>query len=227
MGPNDLTVRYAVDIVFCIDCTGSMRPYLDSVKKTANQFHDLLVENMASKDKEASQIRVRIVAYRDLGHDGPNSMETTPFFVLPDEVDKFRAFVKTLEPRGGGDEPESGAEALALAIRSPWELSLDNRRHVIVVCTDASAHPIRTHPMTDGDDLPKSLTELGELWGDAATDGEMDYKAKRLILFTPDATPWNEISETWENCIVFPAKAGEGLKESEQQEILDQIAGSV
>lgn len=40
------------------------------------------------------------------------------------------------------DEPESGLEALALAMGSDWETSGTSKRHAIVLFTDASAHPL-------------------------------------------------------------------------------------
>ena len=141
------TSSYAVDVVFCIDCTGSMRKYLESVKSTALSFHELLETRDGEQGKWIRQLRVRVIAFRDLGHEGPDAIQTTRFFLLPDEKDAFHHFVSTLHPSGGGDEAESALEALATAIYSPWERGLDRRRHVVVMCTDASAHPIGKHPM--------------------------------------------------------------------------------
>lgn len=227
MTANDLTPEFAIDIVFCVDCTFSMRPYLTSVKATASSFDTMLAAAMAEKDKRTSQVRVRVIAYRDLDYDGQEWLEESPFFVVPEQLGEFQSFVDSLQWKGGGDEPESGLEAVALAIGSDWERTLDRRRHVIVVCTDASAHPLGTHPAPPNSGIPGNLDELRALWGDAVDDGMMDFKAKRLVLFAPDADPWNSISETWENVIWFPAKAGRGMGEAEQREVLDQIAGSV
>ena len=80
---------YAVDIVFCIDCTGSMQPYLESVKRSATEFHRLLEEKMAVKNKGIRQLRVRIIAFRDIGEEGEESIVATNFFSLPDEVASF------------------------------------------------------------------------------------------------------------------------------------------
>ena len=133
---------YAVDIVFCVDCTGSMQPYLESVKRSATEFHRLLEEKMAVKNKGIRQLRVRIIAFRDIGEEGDESIVATNFFTLPAEGAAFNSFVSKLAAGGGGDEPESALEALALAIQSPWERTMDKRRHIVVVCTDASAHPL-------------------------------------------------------------------------------------
>ena len=51
-------------------------------------------------------------------------------------------FVNGLIAEGGGDAPESGLEAVALAMNSPWTTAGDRRRQVIVVWTDQPAHPL-------------------------------------------------------------------------------------
>ena len=44
-------LRYAVDIVFCIDATMSMSPVLENVKSNALSFGDRLESVMAEKGK--------------------------------------------------------------------------------------------------------------------------------------------------------------------------------
>lgn len=61
---------------------------------------------------------------------------------MPEERDRFKNLIMTIEPEGGGDDPEDGLEALAYAIESDWTKGGDKRRHVIVVWTDASTHAI-------------------------------------------------------------------------------------
>ena len=55
----------------------------------------------------------------------------------------------------------------------------------------------------------------------------MSSPAKRLLLFTPDASPWTMIASSWDNTIHFASKACQGLEEFEMDEILDVIANSV
>lgn len=47
-------------------------------------------------------------------------MEESQFFILPEEKQEFYNFVSQIKAGGGGDEPESGLEALALALRSDF-----------------------------------------------------------------------------------------------------------
>jgi hypothetical protein len=231
MSSDQLMSSYAVDIVFCIDCTGSMGPYLDSVKRTARQFEGLLRAKMAEKDKGIRQLRVRIIEYRDLGEEGPDrAIVTHPFFKLPEQATEFDQLVASLVACGGGDEPESALEAIAVAIRSPWERGLDKRRHILVVCTDASAHPLgRFKPPSflSNVAMPTTLEELQALWGDDVDEGEMEFAAKRLLIFAPDMYPWGEMTSRFENCVYVPSVAEAGMQESDQDMVLGLIAGSV
>jgi hypothetical protein len=221
---------YAVDIVFVIDITGSMTPVIDQVKAGALTFHDRLLQVMRHKDKYVSRLRLRVIAYRDYYDNASDAMFETPFFELPDEADRFTVYVSGLFADGGGDEPESGLEALALALESDWERGLDRRRHVVVLFTDASAHPLESshshlvpgYPST----IPTTFDGLTDLWDDP--QGKvMEYAAKRLLLYAPDTYPWNIMSANWDNVLHYPSRAGQGLSEVEFSEIIDSIAGSV
>ncbi|QXJ22222.1 VWA domain-containing protein [Actinomadura graeca] len=225
-------LQYAVDIVLCIDVTDSMWPVLDTVKKSAMSFHRRLDTVMAEKGKAISQFRLRVIAFRDFGDHAESAIEQTGFFVFPDQASEFDAFVRGLLPLGGGDLPESGLEALALAIRSPWERGLDRRRHIIVMFTDAAAHPLgdprsraaHTYPP----EIPASLDELFEQWGYASSrEALMENSAKRLVLFAPDMRPWSDLVEEWNQTLLFPSAAGEGLEEFEMDEIINTIVNSL
>jgi hypothetical protein len=211
----------------CIDATGSMSPVIEKVKENALKFYDDLKSHMESKSKSIDTLRVRAIVYRDYYNDGNDSMLLSPFFTLPDEKDEFAEFINDIEADGGGDEPESGLEALALAIKSDWNKTGDKRRQLIVIWTDASVHPLEKNasskPANYPSNLAKDLDELTDWW-----EGQyMSKAAKRLILYTPDAYAWSDIATNWNNTIQYPSKAGEGLEEFDYQTILDSIAASV
>jgi von Willebrand factor type A domain len=225
-------LRYAVDIVLCIDTTASMGPVLENVKSSALSFQERLSAVMAEKGKSISQLRVKVIAFRDFGDRADDALEETEFFQLPGDVDAYEDFVRKLEPRGGGDTPESGLEALALAIRVPWERGLDRRRHVIVVFTDAPAHPLQAAAAVARGAYPQSIArsedELFEEWGyQSSQSAVMENPAKRLLLFAPDMEPWKGIAANWNNTIFFPSQAGDGLDEWEMDEIIETIVNSL
>ncbi|RAY16040.1 VWA domain-containing protein [Actinomadura craniellae] len=225
-------LQYAVDIVLCVDVTDSMWPVLDTVKESALSFHQRLDAVMKAKGKAISQLRLKVIAFRDFGDHADDAIEETDFLLLPDRADEFGTFVRGLAAGGGGDIPESGLEALALAIGAPWEKGLDRRRHVIVMFTDAPAHPLGAPHAITAYTYPKgiagSLDELMEQWGYARSQSAvMENSAKRLVLFAPDVQPWTDIAEEWNLTLHFPSKAGEGLEEFEMDEIVNTIVNSL
>ncbi|WP_406505869.1 vWA domain-containing protein [Streptomyces sp. NBC_00212] len=225
-------LQYAVDIVLCIDATGSMFPVLDTVKSSALQFHERLNDVMGKKGKAISQLRLKVIAFRDFGDDPSTAIEQTGFLHLPSQAEDFKQFLNGIDASGGGDIPESGLEALALAINSPWETGLDRRRHVIVMFTDAPAHPLGTagagaqeYPAS----IPRNIDDLFEQWGYARSQTSvMEQSAKRLVLFAPEEAPWSDpIAEEWDLTLHFASKAGQGLEEFEMDEIIETIANSL
>ena len=220
-------LSYAVDIVFCIDVTGSMTPILDAVKANALRFYDDVQTNLTDKGKNVDQLRVRLIAYRDFSVDSDNALQESSFFSLPAERDVFSEFVNGLIAEGGGDAAESGLEALALAINSPWTRQGDRRRQVIVVWTDQPAHPLNfaVVPADLAGSVPKDFSALTDLWEDP--QGPVGASSKRLILFAPDGSGWTDISANWENVVHHPSQAGGGLSEVDYGTIIDSIGNSV
>jgi hypothetical protein len=75
---------------------------------------------------------------------------------------------------------------------------------------------------TDRDCTPSAdLTVLMERWS------ELDYTAKRLLLFAPNTPTWETVATDFANSIWFPVGEGGGLTELEHTEILDAIANSI
>jgi hypothetical protein len=220
-------LSYAVDIVFCIDVTGSMDPIIDAVKANALRFYDDVQTNLTEKGKNVDELRVRVVAFRDFAADGEAAMEESPFYRLPDERSAFSDFVNGLIAEGGGDAPESGLEAVALAMNSPWTTRGDRRRQVVVVWTDQPANPL--DPSVVPGELrartPADFSALTDLWEDA--QGPLGASSKRLILFAPDGPGWSDISAVWENVVHHPSQAGGGLSDVDYGTIIDSIGNSV
>lgn len=222
-------LSYNVDIVMCIDCTGSMGCLLDTVKKNALKLYTDLMDRCEKKGKEISKMRIRVIGFRDFYADGANAIQDSGFFNIPEQKTEFNDFVNGLFPSGGGDEPENGLEALAMAINSDWTKDGDKRRQVIALWSDASTHPLdRAESKNEfyPNDMPKNFDELTDWWEDDQA-GKMQKSAKRLILYTPDASSWSEIGANWSNTIQYPSKAGEGLCDVDYETILSSIVNSI
>jgi len=220
-------LSYAVDIVFCIDVTGSMTPIIDQVKANALRFYDDVQSNLTTKGKNVDQLRVRVIAFRDFAADGAAALEESPFFALPADRAGFSEFVNSLVAQGGGDAPESGLEAVAVAIDSPWTTTGDRRRQVIVVWTDQPAQTLNASvlPSDIASRVPADFSALTDAWEDE--QGRMGSSSKRLILFAPDGPGWSDISGVWENVVHHPSRAGGGLSEVDYGTIVDSIGNSV
>lgn len=226
---SNYKMTYNVDMVFCIDCTGSMDAILDIVKNNALNFYQDITSVMESKNKHITQLRVRVIAFRDYLADADQAMLVTNFFKLPEQAAEFERCVRSLEADGGGDDPEDGLEALAYAIKSPWETEGTKKRQVIVVWTDASTHPLgygktsKYYP----NGMAQNMAELTAWWGDQQQKGYISQDAKRLLLYAPDEPDWSIISKNWDKVMHFPSKAGDGLSELEYNQIIDTITNTI
>ena len=213
-GSYGQSMDYTVDMVFCIDATGSMEDFsgkqtkiINMVKQNAISFYGDFNDIMAEKGKKVRQLRVRIVAFRDYIADGEHAMMVTDFFQLPQQAAEFEACVNSIHADGGGDIPEDGLEALAYAIKSKWTTEGAKKRQVIVVWTDADTHALgfgsRSKYYPKG--MPSDLGELSDWWD------KLDCRAKRLVLFAPDEGNWKYISNNWDLTMHIPTNANTAL----------------
>lgn len=215
---------YNVDIVMCIDATGSMASIIEDVKANALSFYQKFVDEMEAKSKSVQQLRIKVIAFRDFSVDSEPLVESK-FFVLDDESREFHDFVSNIEASGGGDEPESSLEALAVAMNSDWVTTGSVRRHVIIMYTDASALPLgagkgaANYPAG----MPADIAELREWW-----EGQkMEKRAKRLLVFAPDMEPWSDIGVDWSNAFHTASKAGAGCDDTDIQTCIHMLVNSI
>ena len=125
-GPGSATgPRVGADVVFVLDCTGSMGSEIASVQSVLGQF-------AAEVEAQGVPIRVGLVGFRDLFEDEP--MEV---FELSAHIQDFQASLAQLQAGGGGDEPESALDALMYALQQPF---VAENQKVLVFITDAPPH---------------------------------------------------------------------------------------
>ena len=221
-------LTYHVDMVFCIDATGSMRHVLDFVKRNALNLYQDIAGAMEKKRKTVSQMRIRVIAFRDYVADGDQAMMASDFFVLPQQAQQFYDCVNGVTAMGGGDIPEDGLEALAYAIRSDWTKEGVKKRHIIVVWSDAPTHALGHGKIAPWypDGMAEDFDELSLWWEDEQLGGAMDEGAKRLLIFAPDAPEWNRISAEWSQ-VVHVQTVSEGLAELEYQQVIDAVCNTI
>lgn len=130
-----------VDIVFVMDVTESMQPYIDAVKQSMVAFaHDLAANNrdyrlglVTFEDYTISKYKDCNCAYRDK---------------LTSDVNEFVNWVGSLHASGGGDIPEDQLDALAYASTLPFR---PNAQAILILITDAPCHKRGDGPDREGD----------------------------------------------------------------------------
>jgi hypothetical protein len=119
-----------VDLVFAIDTTGSMGPYINGVKVAARSITSQLFR--------LADARVALVDYKDLyascPSDGYAARVDLPFST---DSAAFDTAVGTLSAAGGCDIPESVYSGLIEAIGLPWR---DGVTRAVIVMGDAPPH---------------------------------------------------------------------------------------
>ncbi len=130
-----------VDIVFVMDVTESMQPYIDAVKQSMVAFaHDLAANNrdyrlglVTFEDYTVSKYKDCNCAYRD---------------TLTSDVNEFVKWVGALHASGGGDIPEDQLDAMAYASTLPFR---PNAQVILILITDAPCHVRGDGPDREGD----------------------------------------------------------------------------
>lgn len=211
-----------VDLVFCIDITGSMDPIIDKVKESVLGFHERLTKELEDYGRDVQELRVKIVGFRDFDCDGQMSIEKSDFFVLPSQEDELHAFVSKLRAEGGGDVPETAIDAISIAMDSDWVTEGQKRRHVIIMLTDA---PTKGPGHSGNDRYPSNMEEFVKWWQDPQ-EGKMNRQAQRLIVYAPDDESW-EFVEALENSIWEKTVPENGMSEVAMETILACICNSI
>lgn len=230
MNGNFLGTSRNIDMVFCIDGTGSMSPCIETIKENARRFHLEFVSSMTDKGSEIDSMRIKIIVFRDYKSDGKFSMEESSFFELPADQAEFESCMSGIAAFGGDDIPENGLEALYLAMKSDFTTG-NKDRQVIVLFTDADALPLKDRESFAG--YPTDMVdEAGfiNFWSNpgAAQDSSIKLRErlKRLVMFAPSGTKYEELNKSLNRSIFFPVNDRDGLSEIDFKTIIDQIAAS-
>ena len=241
MDYSSFEITYHVEIAIVMDATGSMRPIIEEVKNNALDFCRQLSERMEIDGKKMGTLRVKVIAFRDFAYNGDRALEESKFFNLPEENEDFHNYVEQIQVFGGGDEPESALEALAVAMRSDWtteKIPGIKRRHVILVYTDAAAAPLKDTSRPEKskcsrienpaypENMPSNLEELEEMWDGTSQEfkGMPDDRDSRIILFTPNSWPWNNI-DRWCYCLPCCCKPNDGLSDVGMEVVVTTVSG--
>jgi len=127
-----------LDLVFLVDETGSMGPYIEQVKA---RLLDLVA---ALKNAPlCKSLRLGLVTYRD--HPPQDHSYPSRAFALTSDVDSIAKAVRAMRASGGGDGPESVTDGLFDVVRMDWRPSAAK---AVVWFGDAPPHGVE--PSGDG-----------------------------------------------------------------------------
>src|SRR5580658_6290169 len=119
-----------VDIVFVLDVTESMQPYIDAVKQNVIAFAQDLQSN--SRD-----YRLGLVTFEDYVVSAYPDCNCAYRQSFTSDVKQFSDWVGTLHAGGGGDIPEDQLDALSYAAKFPFRPEAEG---IIIIVTDAPPH---------------------------------------------------------------------------------------
>jgi len=119
-----------VEVVFCLDTTGSMGGLIEAAKQKIWS-----ISNQIASGRPTPDLKIGLVAYRDRG-----DAYITKVFDLTDDLDAIHGHVKGFQAAGGGDEPESVNQALHDAVHKiKWNTDKNTLR-IIYLVGDAPPH---------------------------------------------------------------------------------------
>ena len=219
--------KRCIDIVFCIDGTGSMTPCFENVKANARRFYSDFANAMTSMGSEIDMMRIKMIIFRDYKSDGEESMVESRFFELPDEDSEFASYLAGLSAHGGCGEDANGLEALYFAMKSDFTTG-QNDRQVIVLCADTTAIPLlrrRNCP-----DYPSDMVDydgLLNLWLDAQSAAtNLRQRNKRLVMFAPLGSVYEDMSQQFNRSVFQAVEIHKGLDDIPFDDIIKIIAAS-
>ena len=211
-----------VDIVMCIDATGSMTGAINMVKDNALNFDRQLKDALKGKSRVIDRLRIKVITFGDLTF-GETQRES-PWFDLPQDASAFRDFVESIKVRGGGgDGTESPLEAIATAMKQDWVKIGSKRRHIILLWTDEGAKMPGVQKVMP--DAPRSLAEFVQQWQDPQM-ALMNRSAKRMVLFVPDHPSW-EFVDSLENVVRETVDVHGGLSDLNMGMVMRYLADSI
>lgn len=127
--PPPSTPRKKLDLVFTMDCTGSMGSYIAAAKQGITRITERL------QQAEGYDLRYGLVAYRD--HPPQDTSYVTQSFEFTTHLEEMQRSLGTLSANGGGDGPEAVAAALKATNDAEWR---DDAAKVVVLIADAPPH---------------------------------------------------------------------------------------
>ena len=129
---NDLIDKAYCDILFIVDATGSMQPFIEtSIKNCVD-----IIEKINLKFSSLKMFKYGAIFYRD---PIDNYKDEHSFFQMCTDKNKFQNLIRNVKANGGGDESEDWNGAYTIALNQINWTSLKSNK-IIVHIADAGAY---------------------------------------------------------------------------------------
>lgn len=128
-----------LDLVFVMDCTGSMGSYIASATENIRS----IVEEIVVSEK--SDVHLALIEYRD--HPPQDSTFVTRVHDFTAKVSEMKTWLGNCSAEGGGDTPEAVADGLHDTLKLSWRADATK---ICVLISDAPPHGLHT----SGDSFP-------------------------------------------------------------------------
>jgi len=212
-----LTPRYYnLDIVLCIDATGSMDDIISTVKYRSKNFYTDLKAEMKRFDKFTDNIRIRSIAYSDKCSIG--GLIESPFCRIPSQINEFKSQISRIEASG---DAETALEALSLAIHSDFTFRSHNSRQIIVLITDDNAE----YDLTESDCISSYNGRIENSYIDLFHKWRTVNANARLVLMANRVGWWTKINREWPN--VIPVWNNGSVNNRDYNVALSEIAKAI
>lgn len=119
-----------LDLLFILDTTSSMGPYIQAAKNSINFIYDSIVK------AEMCHLRLGLVSYRD--HPPQDHTYLTQVTNLTDDLNQFKTSLALTYAQGGGDLPEAICCAMEKALNEvTWR---SDAIKIAILIADAPPH---------------------------------------------------------------------------------------
>jgi hypothetical protein len=119
-----------LDLVFCMDCTGSMGPYINKAKESIKSIVNKITDKSGCDD-----LLFGLVAYRD--HPPQENTYITKKFNFTNNLETMQNYLIDLKANGGGDGPEALTSALYEINTLEWRT---DSTKIVIIISDAPPH---------------------------------------------------------------------------------------
>lgn len=136
MPTNPSATAQALDLVFLMDCTASMGPYISACKVKVVEIADKVMESLPGTD-----VKTAFVGYRDFDHGADNHFTVCDFT----DAAAVKRFVEEVQPIGGCDTAEDVAGGIDKVLHLKWR---SPSARLVIHFGDCPAHGSAYHDLS-------------------------------------------------------------------------------